>query len=72
MNHIQNPFEFIYLYNKAAKKDKKKPYVFNDYQLMKLKEACIDLVKNNPELDQSQLRKLLELPLIAIKNNTTP
>jgi hypothetical protein len=30
MNHIQNPFEFIYLYNKAAKKDKEKPYVFND------------------------------------------
>ncbi|MBC7655411.1 MAG: hypothetical protein H7098_13175 [Oligoflexus sp.] len=37
MNHIQNPFEFIYLYNKAAKKDKEKPYVFNDESIQYVK-----------------------------------
>ena len=30
MRAIQNPFKFIYLYNKAAKKDKEKPYIFSD------------------------------------------
>ncbi len=28
LKQIQNPFQFIYLYNKAAKKDKAKPHVF--------------------------------------------
>ncbi|MDB5150227.1 MAG: hypothetical protein JWQ57_4247 [Mucilaginibacter sp.] len=30
LEHIQNPFYFIYLYNKAAKKDKQRPPVISD------------------------------------------
>ncbi|SFH96949.1 DUF5700 domain-containing putative Zn-dependent protease [Halpernia frigidisoli] len=30
LKNIQNPFQFIYLYNKAAKKDKKNPPLFAD------------------------------------------
>lgn len=30
LKNIQNPFYFIYLYNKAAKKDRQKPAVFSD------------------------------------------
>ncbi|OAQ40766.1 hypothetical protein A5893_07455 [Pedobacter psychrophilus] len=41
MQNIQNPFEFIYLYNKAAKKDKEKPHVFSDEAI-----AYIKLMEN--------------------------
>ena len=37
MENIQNPFKFIYLYNKAAKKDKKKPHVFSDKSIKYVK-----------------------------------
>ncbi len=39
VKNIQNPFQFIYLYNQAAKKDKAKPYVFSDQTIAYLKEV---------------------------------
>ncbi len=37
LQSIQNPFEFVYLYNKAAKKDKAKPPVFSASSLKYIK-----------------------------------
>ncbi|WP_018478014.1 DUF5700 domain-containing putative Zn-dependent protease [Pontibacter roseus] len=37
--HIDNPFQFIYLYNKAARKDKAKPYVFSEEAMAYLKKV---------------------------------
>lgn len=37
--NIDNPFRFIYLYNKAAKKDKAKPFVFSDEAIAYLKQV---------------------------------
>ncbi|WP_242928687.1 DUF5700 domain-containing putative Zn-dependent protease [Pontibacter vulgaris] len=48
VKNIQNPFQFIYLYNKAAKKDKTKPFVFSDQAIAYLKkvEAAASQHKN--------------------------
>ncbi|WPO83572.1 DUF5700 domain-containing putative Zn-dependent protease [Chryseobacterium sp. JJR-5R] len=37
LQNIQNPFQFIYLYNKAAKKDPGKPSVFSDEAMSYIK-----------------------------------
>jgi len=39
IEHIQNPFQFIYLYNKAAKKDKEQPYVFTKQTIQYLQKV---------------------------------
>ena len=38
INNIQNPFFFIYLYNKAAKKDRKKPTIFSESAINYIKQ----------------------------------
>lgn len=37
VKNVRNPFEFFYIYNKAAKKDKTKPYVLSDQTMAYLK-----------------------------------
>ncbi|MBD1397944.1 hypothetical protein H9Q13_12270 [Pontibacter sp. JH31] len=37
--NIDDPFQFIFLYNKAAKKDKAKPFVFSDEAIAYLKQV---------------------------------
>ena len=37
--NIDNPFQFIYLYNKAAKKDQTKPFVFSDEAIAYMKKV---------------------------------
>lgn len=38
MKNIQNPFAFIYLYNKAAKKDAQKPSYFSNTSIKYVKQ----------------------------------
>lgn len=37
--NIDNPFQFIFIYNKAAKKDKAKPFIFSDEAIAYLKQV---------------------------------
>jgi hypothetical protein len=37
--NIDNPFQIVYLYNKAARKDKAKPYLFSDESIAYLKKV---------------------------------
>lgn len=37
VKNVRNPFEFFYIYNKAAKKDKAKPHVLSDQTMAYLK-----------------------------------
>lgn len=37
IKNVRNPFEFFYIYNKAAKKDKAKPYILSDQTMAYLK-----------------------------------
>ncbi|RIJ42331.1 DUF5700 domain-containing putative Zn-dependent protease [Pontibacter oryzae] len=39
ITNIDNPFEFVYLYNKAAKKDKAKPFLFSNEAITYLKKV---------------------------------
>ncbi|PRY08979.1 hypothetical protein CLV24_11929 [Pontibacter ummariensis] len=39
IKNIQDPFQFVYLYNKAAKKDKANPYVFSEKAIAYLKQV---------------------------------
>lgn len=39
IRNIQDPFQFVYLYNKAAKKDKAKPFVFSDEAIAYLQQV---------------------------------
>ncbi|ARS37668.1 DUF5700 domain-containing putative Zn-dependent protease [Pontibacter actiniarum] len=39
VKNIQDPFQFVYLYNKAAKKDKAKPFTFSDEAIAYLKQV---------------------------------
>jgi hypothetical protein len=45
--NIDNPFQFIYLYNKAAKKDKTKPFVFSQETIAYLKDMETNTKKEN-------------------------
>ncbi|SHI92077.1 hypothetical protein SAMN02745146_1918 [Hymenobacter daecheongensis DSM 21074] len=38
LKSIQNPFEFVYLYNKAAKRDKARPYVYSEKAIRRVQE----------------------------------